>query len=117
VNDITLLASWVTSAQVYINKNTDLFPVKLTNSLNGCPTKALVRKDRWSFSTNYVENKVSYGSIVRYREGLEYDSLLIICEHINMSFVHVPSPEGLEIEGDSLNKISGSMFKKETYII
>jgi len=33
-----------------------------------------------------------------------------------MSFVHVPSPEGFEMELDLINKLIGSMITKETYI-
>jgi hypothetical protein len=43
VNDITLLDRWVISAQGHFTKNTDLFPRKISNSLNGCPMKAVVR--------------------------------------------------------------------------
>jgi len=34
VNDITLLDSWVISAQGHFTKNTDLFPGKISNNLN-----------------------------------------------------------------------------------
>jgi hypothetical protein len=42
VNDITLLESWVISAQGHFTKNTDLFPGKISKSFNGCPMKAFV---------------------------------------------------------------------------
>jgi hypothetical protein len=51
VNDITLLDSWVISAQGHFNKNTDLFPRKISNNLNGCPMKAVVRDCRTFFNT------------------------------------------------------------------
>jgi hypothetical protein len=41
VNDITLLDSWVISAQGHFTKNTDLFQRKITKNLNGCPMKAV----------------------------------------------------------------------------
>jgi len=37
VNDITIPDSWVISAQMCFIKNTDLFPQKTGNNLNGCP--------------------------------------------------------------------------------
>jgi hypothetical protein len=37
VSDIILLDSWVISAQGHFTKNTDLFPRKISNSVNGCP--------------------------------------------------------------------------------
>jgi hypothetical protein len=43
VNDITLLDSWVITAQGHFPKKTDLFPIKISNNLNGCPIKAVVR--------------------------------------------------------------------------
>ena len=46
VNDITLLDSWVISAQGHFTKNTDLFARKISKSLNGCPMKAVVRDTR-----------------------------------------------------------------------
>ena len=42
VNDITLLDSWIISAQGHFTKKTDLFPRKITKSFNGCPMKAVV---------------------------------------------------------------------------
>ena len=54
VNDITLLDSWVISAQGHFTKNTDLFPRKISNNLNGCPMKAFVHNAKWHFTTNYV---------------------------------------------------------------
>jgi hypothetical protein len=43
VNYITLLDSWITSAQGHFTKNTDLFPIKNRNTFSGCPMKAVVR--------------------------------------------------------------------------
>ena len=56
VNDITLLDSWVISAQGHFTKNTDLFPRKFSNSLIGCPTKAVVKDVIWDFTTKYVNH-------------------------------------------------------------
>jgi len=39
VNDITLLDSWVISAQGHFTKNTDLLPIKIKNSVNKSPTR------------------------------------------------------------------------------
>ena len=40
VNDITILDSWVISAQGHFTKKTDLFPRKVIKSFNGCPMQA-----------------------------------------------------------------------------
>jgi len=86
VNDITLLDSWVTSAQGHFTKNTDLFPRKISNNLNRCPMKAVVRDSHWDFTTRYVMSKESNGSVGRYRKGLEYDLLKIVLKQMNMTF-------------------------------
>jgi hypothetical protein len=50
VNDITLLDSWVISAQGHFTKNTDLFPRKISISLNGCPMKVFYELGYWKFT-------------------------------------------------------------------
>ena len=62
VNDITLLDSWVISAQVHFTKNTDLFPRKINNNLKGCPMKAVVRDTR-GICTTYYENDTDSNAI------------------------------------------------------
>jgi hypothetical protein len=57
VNYITLLDSWVTSTQGHFTQKTDLFPVKITNNLNKCPMKVVVRNGRWHFTTVYVKHQ------------------------------------------------------------
>jgi hypothetical protein len=117
VNDITLLDSWVISAQGHFFKNTDLFPVKISNNLNRCPMKTVIRNCHWYFTTNYVYYN-SNESVLRYIEGLEYNLLRFVLNQMNMTFVHVPTPEGFECEGgDNLmkNLIKG-MYGKNIYI-
>jgi hypothetical protein len=116
VNDITLLDSWVISEQGHFTKNIDLFPVKISNNLNGCPMKAVVRNGNWYFNANYVYYKGSNRSVLRYIEGLEYDLLKVVLEHMNMTFVHVPTPEGFEVGGSSVNNLVKGMLRKEIYI-
>jgi hypothetical protein len=116
VNDITLLDSWVISAQGHFTKNTDLFPRKISNSLNRCPMKAVVRNAHWNFTTKYVHYNDSNGNVVNYIEGLEYDLLNVVCEQMNMTFVHVPTPEGFENEERSVNNVIFAMLEKKAYI-
>jgi len=71
VNDITLLDSWVISAQGHFTKNTDLFPGKIKNSLNGCPMKALVFDSQIFFTKKYVNITYSNRTVVNYITGLE----------------------------------------------
>ena len=117
MNDITLLDSWVISAQGHFTNNTDLFPIKISNRLNGCPMKAVVRDSHWWFTTKYVYYNDSNGNGRKYIKGLEYDLLRVVWKQINMTFVHVPTPKGFEIEDGSLrtNLIIG-MLEKEIYI-
>jgi hypothetical protein len=52
-NYITLLNSWVISAQRHFTNNTDLFPEKISKSFKGSPMKAVVTDGMWYFTTNY----------------------------------------------------------------
>jgi hypothetical protein len=54
VNDISILDSWVFSEQGHFKKKTDLFPLKIRKSFNGCPMKAVVRNRHGFLSTYYV---------------------------------------------------------------
>ena len=71
VNEFTILDSWVISAQGNFTKNTDLFPEKISNSLNGCPMKAVVRNAHWEFTTDYVKVTDSNWTIVTEVIGFE----------------------------------------------
>jgi len=61
VNDITLLDSWVISAQGHFTKNTNLFQRKVNNKLNGYPTRTLVLDGKWVFTTINVNHTDSNG--------------------------------------------------------
>ena len=111
VIDITLLDSWVISAQGHFTKNTDLFPIKIRNSFNGCPMKAVVRNGHGFAATYYV-----YDSSGIHIGGLEMELLSIILQEMNMSFFPVPTPEGFEIEEGSVNNLVTAMVAKEAYI-
>jgi len=113
VNDITLLDSWVISAHGHFKKNTDLFPIKIRNSFNGCPMKAVVRDGYAYITTNYTSENVSSESDIK---GLEMDLLRIILKQMNMTFLYVPTPEGFEIEEGSVNNLFSAMIAKEAYI-
>ena len=113
VNDISKLDSWVISAQGYFTKNTDLFPIKIRNNFNGCPMRAVVRDGRVYVGTYYVNDTDSNGIIIK---GLEMDLLRIILQQMNMTFVHVPTPQGFEIEEGSVNNLVNAMIAKEAYI-
>ena len=116
VNDITLLDSLGISAQGHFNKNTDLFPVKISKSFNGCPMKAVVMNGDWYITTIYYEPNVYNLSAGKYIRGLEWDLFKVVYEKMNMKFVHVPSPESFEKEEFSLEKLIVSMSTKEAYI-
>ena len=112
VNDITLMDSWIISAQGHFTKNTDLFPGKISKNLNGCPLKAIVRDGKWNFSTNYVKHKFSNGSVVWYIEGVEYELLRVVLHRMNTTLVHVPKPE---TKGFLYNLYSAP-FEKDPFI-
>jgi hypothetical protein len=117
VNDITLLDTWVISAQGHFTKNTDLFPRKISNSLNGCPMKAFVGKSGSYFTTMFVKYTYSNGTESTYIAGLEYDLLNVVLERINVSFKLVISQEKFEIATISPNNLIYPMIRKEIDII
>jgi len=113
VNDTTLLDSWNVSAHDHFTKNTDLFRIKIRNSFNGCPMKA-VERDGYGFrGTYYIKDKVSSESDIK---GLEMDLLRIILKQMNMTFVYVPTQEGFEIQEGSVTNLVSAMFAKEICI-
>ena len=66
VSDVTLLDSCVISAQGHFTKNTDLFPRKISNSLNGCPMKAFVMDGQGILQLsmfNTIIRKLMFGPI------------------------------------------------------
>jgi hypothetical protein len=77
VNDITLLDSWVISAQGHFTKNTDLFPSKFSNRLNGFPMKAFVDNVQSTLTTKYVKHTDSKGKVVKHVVGNEMKLLWI----------------------------------------
>jgi len=112
VKDITLLDSWVISAQGHFTKNIDLFSRKINKSFNGCPIKAVVRDGNIYITTSYFNRTYANGSVVSYIEGLEIKLLLIVLQQMNMTYVYVPTPEGFEIEQDSVAKLAGTLKRK-----
>jgi len=117
VNDITLLDSWVISVQGHFTKNTDLFPRKIRNSLNGCPMKCLIFDGQWDLSATYLNITYSNGTVVSSVEGLDIDLLNVILQQMNMTFVYVPIPEGSGTAKIGVNNLFRSIFLKEYYII
>ena len=116
VNDITLLDSWVISAQGHFTKNTDLFPRKISNNLNGCPMKAFVRNAKWYITTNYVQHSSSNGKMLDYIQGLEYDLLRFVLQQMNMKLVYEFTPDTFEMNLEKTRKLILDMFAKDTYI-
>jgi hypothetical protein len=89
VNDITLLASWVISAQGHFNINPVIFPLKISNNFNECQMKAVVRNGHSFFTTNYRNKKCFIYNPDGDLEGLEYDLLKIVLKHLNMTFFNL----------------------------
>jgi hypothetical protein len=117
VKNITLLDSWIISALGYFTKNTDLFPSKVRNRLNGCPMKALVRDGAWELTTNYTNQTDSNGNVVTKIVGMEMDLLSIVLKQINMTFVHAPTPESIAtFNGNWTDDLFLAMIQKEADI-
>jgi len=116
VNDITLLDSWVISAQGHFNKNTDLFPGKISKSFSECSMKAVVRYSDWFDTNSYYIYLISSKSNVTEAYGMEMDLLKLVLDQMNMTFVHVPTPEDFETDGGLTNNLIRAMIAKEVYI-
>jgi len=98
VNDITLLEGWVISPQGHFTKNTDMIPGKVSKNLKGCPMKAVVRNCDNVFTTKYINYKYLNGHDWMYINVLEMDLLQFVLQHMNMTFVHVTTPQVFELE-------------------
>jgi hypothetical protein len=108
VSDVTLLDSWVISAQGYFTKNTDLFPGKISNNLKGCPMKAVIK--------TCVESNYSNGIVGRIILGFQTDLVKVVVQRMNMTFLHVTSPDGSKEGEISQNNLIRAMIAKEAYI-
>jgi hypothetical protein len=97
VNDITLLDSWVISAQGHFTRNTDLFPRKISNSLEGCPMIAFVRPNWWQYHKSYTG-------------GPEVDLLEVVLKQMNMTLVYFSKPENFEIPSDIIKSMLVNEF-------
>jgi hypothetical protein len=118
VKDITLLDSWFNPAQGHFTKNTELFPRKVRSSLNGCPMKAVVDDGDWNLTTNYINETDSDGNVVMKIVGMEMDLLWIVLKQMNMTFVHVLTPEDIiNVNGRLSDDLFLAMVEKEADIV
>jgi hypothetical protein len=58
--------------------------------------KAAVRDGEWDLTTNYINQTDSNGNVVMKIVGMEMDLLWIVLKQMNMTFVHVPTPEDIK---------------------
>ena len=100
VNDITLLDSWVISGQGHFTMNTDLFPRKISNNLNGCPMKGTVINEEMYFTTNYTQFNDTNGNDVWLRESFDIKLLKVVLRQMNMTLVPVPKTNSSEVITD-----------------
>jgi hypothetical protein len=63
--------------------------------------KAVIRDGYGYFTTSYFNHTYSNGSVESYIDGLEIKLLLIILQHMNMTYDYVPTPEGFKTEQGS----------------
>ena len=84
VNVITILDSWVISAQGHFTKNTDFFPRKISKSFNGCPINTVVRDSHWYITMIYVYCTAANDNVVRYIKGWVYNWLTVVLRHMDL---------------------------------
>jgi len=119
-NDITLLDSWIISAEGQFSKKADLFPRKFSINLNGCPMKASGR-DRGRFLIRYIEMTRSKREICHENilpcNGFTDDGFA----KLKMTFIHVHAPEGFEIENVLTTNLNGAMigvlYERDLYCV
>jgi hypothetical protein len=110
---ITLLDIWVISEQGHFTTNADLFPIKIRNSFNRCPMKAVLR-DIYGFKeVDYLNDTVSSESD---NSGLEMKLLRIILKQMDMTFIYVSTPEFNATDKSFVNNLFSLMIAKEAYI-
>ena len=78
--------------------------------------KAAVRDTSWPFITYYITDLDSNGNVVTRVKGLEMDLLNLVLKQMNMTFIHVPNPEGFEADKGITNNLTWDMVTKDVYI-
>jgi len=78
--------------------------------------KAVVRDDNWILTTYYEYRQDSNESVVKDVKGIEMQLLKLVLKQMNMTFIHVPTPEGFEIEKGMTDNLTKAMLVKEVYI-
>jgi hypothetical protein len=116
VNVLTILDRWVISAQGHFNKNTDLFPLKIRNSLNRCPMKAFVEEADIIFSTKYDTYKDSNGNVVMDVVGQELTLLMFVLQKMNMTFVLANTQDLFGKNSYFFADLAMAMISKKIYI-
>jgi hypothetical protein len=79
--------------------------------------KALVENGDWNLTTNYINETDSNGNVFMKVVGLEMDLLRVVLQQMNMTFVHVPTPEEISYENGNLSDdLFWTMIAKEADI-
>jgi hypothetical protein len=111
VTDITLLESWVISAQGHFTKNADLFPGKFSKSLKVCPMKIFYVR---SYFPNIFDYKTELNRIIFQLDfSKEIIFLFLALEKMNMTFVHGATLEGITEEKHWVYNLTSAMVAKE----
>ena len=116
MNDITVLDSWVISAQGHFTKNTDLFPRKVSNNLNGCPMKAVVRDLDWFITAYNDYEEISNVSVLKNVGGFEVDLLMIILYQMNKTFVNVLTEKYFDEDNFPIDSLFRALILMDAYI-
>ena len=78
--------------------------------------KAVVRDAYWYFTTYYTTDRYQNGSVASKVFGMGLNLLMFVLKRLNMTFIHVPTPEGFEIENGLTDNLIRAMIAKEGYI-
>jgi len=79
--------------------------------------KAFVRYGQWYFTKKYVQYDDSKGNVRTHVTGLEFDFIRFVLQQMNMNFINVPSPKGLEMDVESVGNIIVAMISQKSYVV
>ena len=115
VNDITVVVIWVISERVHFTKKTNSFPGNFIEGFNGCHMKAFVRDGHWGFYYEICLVQWLQWDWWEVNKWLAVWFIKVIHKHLNMTFVHVTTPEGAELEKVSLDYLIFALFAKHLW--
>jgi hypothetical protein len=77
---------------------------------------AVLRDGKSYIANKYVNHTNLDGSVMSYIQGFEYNLLKVDLYQRNMTFVHAPTPEGIQLKNGTAINLFKAMLAKNVYI-